>query len=124
MHERDDQTEADFCAGDAPCAVEGAIRLIGGKWKLLIIRELLLSGPQRYNRLLEQVVGISSKVLSQDLAALTDQGIIERREVVPRSRHVEYALTARGEMLMPIFQALGAWHAGAAERPGRPPTPP
>lgn len=115
MHERDEQTAAAFCAADAPCAVEGAIRLIGGKWKLLIIRVLLLSGPQRYNRLLEQVAGISSKVLSQDLAALTDQGIVARREVVPHSRHVEYVLTSRGERLMPIFQALGAWHTGAAE---------
>lgn len=93
----------------AACPVETAIRTIGGKWRLLIIRMLLLEGPHRFNRLLEAVDGISSKVLSQDLRALGEAGIVARRVISERPQQVEYALTPAGGELLPIFQALGGW---------------
>lgn len=99
------------------CPVEAAVREIGGKWKLLIIRLLLYEGPSRFNRLLESVEGISSKVLTQDLRALTEAAIVERRVLSARPQRVEYALTPVGEELLPIFKSLGDWRErlGAAQ---------
>ena len=57
----------------APCPVEEAIQIIGGKWKLLILRALLLNGPQRYNELLGTVTAISQKELTRNLRELADR---------------------------------------------------
>jgi DNA-binding HxlR family transcriptional regulator len=62
----------------APCSVEEAIQVIGGKWKLLVLRSLLLNGPQRYNELLGTVTAISQKELTRNLRALTATGLIAR----------------------------------------------
>ena len=94
------------------CPVEMAIFAIGGKWKLLIIRVLLLEGPRRFNRLLESLGGVSSKVLTQNLRALAAGGLLERRVVCESPNQVEYALTPAGQELMPIFKALGDWRGG------------
>ena len=58
------------------CPVEEAIRIIGGKWKLLVLRPLLLNGPQRYNKLLETVTAISQKELTPDFRELTAAGLV------------------------------------------------
>jgi DNA-binding HxlR family transcriptional regulator len=84
------------------CPVERAIHVIGGKWKLLLLRSLLLNGPQGYNELLASVTGISSKELTRNLGDLTASGLIER-ETAP------YALTESGKELMPTFTSLLVW---------------
>jgi len=60
------------------CPVEKAIRIIGGKWKLLVLRSLLLNGPQRYNELLSSVTAISPKELTRNLRELTNTGLVAR----------------------------------------------
>jgi DNA-binding HxlR family transcriptional regulator len=90
----------------APCPVEQAIHVIGGKWKLLLLRSLLLNGPQRYNGLLATITGISSKELTRNLAELTASGLIARD---PAASEAPYALTDSGKGLMPTFQTLLAW---------------
>jgi DNA-binding HxlR family transcriptional regulator len=83
----------------APCPVEEAIRVIGGKWKLLVLRSLLLNGPQRYNELLKTVTGISQKELTRNLKELTAAGLVTGA----------YELTKLGKGLMPTFKKLLAW---------------
>jgi DNA-binding HxlR family transcriptional regulator len=89
------------------CPVEEAIQIIGGKWKLLVLRTLLLNGPQRYNELLTTVTAISQKELTRNLGELTAAGLVTRGSVAgPIAR---YELTKLGEGLMPTFTSLLTW---------------
>ena len=90
-----------------PCPVETAIHLIGGKWKLLVLRSLLLNGPQRYNELLTTVTSISHKELTRNLRELSEAGLISKVAVAVRVDR--YELTKLGQGLMPMFKTLLAW---------------
>jgi DNA-binding HxlR family transcriptional regulator len=89
------------------CPVEEAIQIIGGKWKLLVLRSLLLNGPQRYNELLGTVTAISPKELTRNLRALTNAGLVARDSGA--SRIARYDLTKLGKGLMPTFKNLLTW---------------
>lgn len=92
------------------CPVATTVQLIGNKWKLLIIRNLL-AGNQRFTDFVKTIPGISKKVLTDNLRALEDDGLIDREvfaEVPPR---VEYSLTPLGETLRPILDAMFDWGA-------------
>ena len=87
------------------CPVEYTSVLIANKWKIIILRELL-TGTKRYNELTRSVVGISSKVLTENLRDLESDGIINRvvyPEVPPK---VEYSLTDKGEDLKEVIEAM------------------
>ncbi|MCX4287822.1 MAG: helix-turn-helix domain-containing protein [Clostridia bacterium] len=91
------------------CPVATTVQLIGNKWKLLIIRNLIFNDKQRFTDFLKSISGISKKVLTDDLRALEDNVLIERKvfaEVPPR---VEYSLTALGKTLKPILDAMSVW---------------
>lgn len=90
------------------CPVEQAIHVIGGKWKLLLLRSLLLHGPQRYNELLAGVDGISSKELTRNLRELVVSGLITRGTDAS-ARTAPYSLTPSGKGLMPTFKSLLTW---------------
>ena len=87
------------------CPVERAITIIGGKWKMLVLRSLLLNGPQRYNQLLVSVAGISPEELTRNLRELTRSSLVASRP----SREAPYALTPLGAGLMPVFKRLLPW---------------
>lgn len=90
------------------CPVATTVALIGSKWKLLIIRNLL-ARPWRFNELKKDLVGISQKVLTDSLRSMEADGIITRTvypEVPPR---VEYSLTELGKSLKPILDSMRAW---------------
>mgnify|MGYP002624803388 CR=1 FL=1 len=90
------------------CPVATTVQLIGSKWKLLILRNLL-ARPWRFNELLRAIPGISQKVLTDNLRALEADGIITRTvypEVPPR---VEYAMSELGDSLRPVFADMEAW---------------
>ena len=90
------------------CPVATIVQLIGNKWKLLIIRNLLVR-PWRFNELQKNLDGISQKVLTDSLRSMETDGIITRTvypEVPPR---VEYALSELGESLKPILDAMKVW---------------
>jgi DNA-binding HxlR family transcriptional regulator len=89
------------------CPVEKAIRIIGGKWKLLVLRSLLLNGPQRYNELLSSVIAISPKELTRNLRELTNTGLVVRDDGTRGL--ARYKLTKIGEGLMPTFKKLLTW---------------
>ena len=90
------------------CAVATTVQIIGSKWKLLILRNLLRR-PWRFNELKKDLKGISQKVLTDSLRAMEADGIVDRTvyaEVPPR---VEYALSDLGETLRPILAAMETW---------------
>ncbi len=90
------------------CPVATTVQLIGNKWKLLILRNLL-ARPWRFNEMRRSIPGISQKVLTDNLRALENDGIITRTvfpEVPPR---VEYALSELGDSMRPIIDAMQAW---------------
>ena len=90
------------------CPVATTVQLIGSKWKLLIMRNLL-ERPWRFNELKKNLDGISQKVLTDSLRSMEDDGIITRTvypEVPPR---VEYALSEKGKSVVPILQSICAW---------------
>lgn len=90
------------------CPVATTVQLIGNKWKLLIIRNLL-NRPWRFNELKKDLDGISQKVLTDSLRSMEKDGIITRTvypEVPPR---VEYALSELGETMRPILASMEQW---------------
>ena len=90
------------------CPVATTVALIGSKWKLLIMRNLL-SRPWRFNELKKDLEGISQKVLTDSLRSMEADGLLTRTvypEVPPR---VEYALSALGESMRPILNAMEVW---------------
>lgn len=91
------------------CPVATTVQLIGNKWKMLIIRNLIYNGKQRFSDFIRTLPAISKKVLTDNLRALEDDGLIEREvfaEVPPR---VEYSLSEIGKSLRPIWDAMEAW---------------
>lgn len=90
------------------CPVATTVSLIGSKWKLLIMRNLLVR-PWRFNELKKDLEGISQKVLTDSLRSMEADGIITRTvypEVPPR---VEYALSDLGESMRPIIKSMEEW---------------
>lgn len=90
------------------CPVATTVQLIGSKWKLLIMRNLLIR-PWRFNELRSSLEGISQKVLTDSLRAMEKDGIVIRTvypEVPPR---VEYSLSELGETMRPILDSMEAW---------------
>ena len=90
------------------CPVETTLTLIGDKWKVLIIRDLL-TGTKRFNELMRSVTGITQKVLTSHLRAMEAAGLVNRTvypEVPPR---VEYTLTAMGESFLPVLNHMLLW---------------
>ena len=90
------------------CPVATTVQMIGSKWKLLIMRNLL-ARPWRFNELKKNLEGISQKVLTDSLRSMEDDGIITRTvypEVPPR---VEYALSELGESMRPIIKSMETW---------------
>lgn len=90
------------------CPVEATLSLISDKWKVLILRDLL-TGTKRFGELKKSIGSISQKVLTSNLRAMEDDGLLMREvyaEVPPR---VEYTLTERGASLAPVIDAMRAW---------------
>ena len=90
------------------CPVATTVALIGSKWKLLIMRNLM-ARPWRFNELQRSLEGVSQKVLTDSLRSMEADGIVTRTvypEVPPR---VEYALSELGESMRPIMDAMEAW---------------
>ena len=87
------------------CPVATAVSLIGGKWKLLIIRNLKVR-PWRFNELQRNIDGISQKVLTDSLRQMIDDGLVYRHDYQEMPPKVEYGLTELGKEMLPIIDAL------------------
>lgn len=90
------------------CPVASTVQLIGNKWKLLIIRNLL-KGAQRFTELKKGVPGISQKVLTDNLSSLESDGIVYREVFAEVPPKVIYSLTEIGQSLLPIINAMADW---------------
>lgn len=89
------------------CPVTGALQLIGDKWTMLVVRDLARS-PRRTTELLEALSPISSRTLLGRLRDMEQDSLIERRSFGGSPPHVEYALTPRGRLLLPLLESLKA----------------
>ncbi|MFF4714379.1 winged helix-turn-helix transcriptional regulator [Streptomyces eurythermus] len=104
---------------DQYCSAARALDLVGDRWTLLIVRELL-AGPRRYTDLHADLPGVSTDVLASRLKEMERDGLTTRRRLPPPGAAYVYELTARGRELLPVLQALSTW--GGRELGERRPT--
>jgi DNA-binding HxlR family transcriptional regulator len=101
---------------DQYCSAARALDVVGDRWTLLIVRELL-AGPRRYTDLHADLPGVSTDVLASRLKDMERDGLATRRRLPPPGAAFVYELTARGGQLLPVLQALGEWgQPGLGER--------
>jgi DNA-binding HxlR family transcriptional regulator len=93
---------------DQYCSAARALDVVGDRWTLLIVRELL-SGPRRYTDLHADLPGVSTDVLASRLKDMERDGLTTRRRLPPPGAAYVYELTPRGSELLPVLQALGTW---------------
>jgi DNA-binding HxlR family transcriptional regulator len=96
-----------------PCGIARALDVVGQRWALLVVRELIL-GPKRFSDLRDSLEGIATDVLAQRLKELEASGIVTQREMPPPAASRVYELTERGRGLEPVLLTLGRWGAQAA----------
>ena len=93
---------------EVSCSVETTLRVIGGRWKPMILN-FLLDGPRRFGQLHRLLRGVSARTLAQQLRQLETDGIVHRkvfRQIPPK---VEYSLTTLGDSLRPVLMAMHRW---------------
>lgn len=93
------------------CSVEEAMRLLGGRWRLLLV-SYLMEGPKRFNDLRRDVPGISQRMLTLDLRALEETGLVKRTVYPTSPVKVEYSLSEDGLRLVPVVEVMktfGLW---------------
>jgi len=101
------------------CALAKTLDVLGGRWTLLIVRELLIRGACRYTDLRNGLPGIATNMLAERLRELEDAGVVEREDAPAPVATTLFRLTARGRELEPILQQLGAWGAPLLAQPAR-----
>lgn len=99
------------------CGIARALDVVGERWALLVVRELLL-GPKRFTDLRSGLSHLSPDVLSQRLRELEEAGVLGRRTLAPPAASRVYELTERGQKLEPVILALGRWGSVAPYPPG------
>jgi DNA-binding HxlR family transcriptional regulator len=102
-----------YCDG---CAAAHALDLVGERWALLVVRELLL-GPKRFTDLRAGLPGVSPNVLAQRLRELEGVGVVRRRRLPPPAASKVYELTEWGAELEPVIVRLGRWGARSPSKP-------
>lgn len=90
------------------CPVETTLLLIGDKWKVLILRDLI-NGTKRFGELRKSIGSVSQKVLTAQLRDMEDKGLLTRRVYAQVPPRVEYTLTETGYSLKPVLDAMGLW---------------
>jgi len=103
---------------DQYCPIANALSLVGERWALLVVRELL-RGPRRYTDLADGLPGIGSKVLSTRLRELEEAGVVQRRKLPPPAASTVYELTEYGHGLEEVLHAIARWGARTLGLPKR-----
>ncbi len=93
------------------CPVETTLTLIGDKWKVLILRDLM-DGTKRFGELRKSLSGVSQKVLTAQLRDMESSGLVNRKVYAEVPPKVEYSLTALGDSLRPVIDVLRTWGEG------------
>ena len=94
---------------DQWCAVARSLDVVGERWTMLILRDLLRDGPRRYQDLQDSLKGAAPNTLSARLKAMEAEGLIERKLYSEHPPRLEYHLTKKGASLGPVLQALRDW---------------
>jgi DNA-binding HxlR family transcriptional regulator len=100
------------------CGVARALDVVGERWTLLIVRDLLI-GPRRYGELLDALPGITTNLLAKRLREMTRAGLVERQAGTPTASFEVYALTKAGRELEPVLMELGRWGGRLLATPRR-----
>ncbi len=102
------------------CPIANALDVLGDRWTLLVIRDLLFLGKRRFGELAGSPEGIPTNILSDRLRRLEEGGLVEKAAYQLRPPRYEYQITAKGKDLLPVLRALAEWslrHLYAAEGP-------
>src|SRR5262245_4492243 len=91
------------------CPVAGTLDLIGERWTILLLRDLLLHGPRRFQDFQASLPGVAPNILSARLKAMEDTGLVRRQLYSERPARLEYLLTDKGKSLGPIVKAMRDW---------------
>ena len=91
------------------CPVARTLDLIGERWTILLLRELLLQGPRRFQDFQTSLPGVAPNILSARLKAMEDNGLVRRSLYSERPPRLEYVLTDKGKSLGPIVKAMRDW---------------
>jgi len=102
---------------DDPCGIARGLDIVGTRWALLVVRELML-GPKRFGDLLGGLTGMSAETLAQRLRQLEDGGVVVKTTLPPPASAQVYGLTDWGYDLQPVVVALGRWGSRAPFPPG------
>src|ERR1700740_2181464 len=94
---------------DMRCPIARTLDIVGDSWTILILRDLVVQGPRRFQDFERSLSGISPNTLSTRLKRLEDHGIVERRFYEQHPPRAEYVLTAKGSELRPVLRALLDW---------------
>jgi DNA-binding HxlR family transcriptional regulator len=91
------------------CPIACTLDLIGDRWTLLIIRDMLFFKKQRFEEFLESQEGISTNILAQRLRQLEEMGLVSKHPYSTHSRRMHYTLTEQGESLRPVLKSMTVW---------------
>jgi DNA-binding HxlR family transcriptional regulator len=103
------ETQSEGSEWRSNCPISSALDVLGDKWSLLIVRDLIIHGPRTYSQLLESPERISTNILASRLELLACMKLIERVNPDAASRNNAYRLTEGGSALRPVLVALGQW---------------
>ena len=101
--------DADSLDWRSVCPISSGLDVLGDKWSLLIVRDLISHGTRTYSEFLESPEHVSTNILAARLKLLTSVGIIERTNPNAAARNNAYQLTPSGKELRPVLEALGKW---------------
>jgi len=102
------------------CPISTALELVGDRWTLLVIRDLMFAGKRHFREFLQSEESISSNILSDRLNSLVENGLITRQDDPTHAQKAIYSLTVKGLDLLPVLIAMSAWtqkHAPQTRRP-------
>lgn len=91
------------------CPVSCALDLLGDRWTLLVIRDMMIFGKQRFEEFLESPEGISTNILASRLRLLEELGLAEKHPYSNHSRRMNYQLTDKGKSLRPVLKVIATW---------------
>ncbi|GAB2858206.1 winged helix-turn-helix transcriptional regulator [Lentzea nigeriaca] len=91
------------------CAIAATLNVLGDRWSLLIVRDLMFRGTLRYGDLAASAEGIPTNTLADRLRKLEDAGILDKQAYTDRPLRYEYTLTDRGRALGPVLDAIATW---------------
>jgi DNA-binding HxlR family transcriptional regulator len=104
------------------CPINLAVEVLGDRWTLLVLRDVMFAGKRHYRELLASDERISTKILADRLRSLTDAGLLTKRDDPTHKQKAIYSLTERSIALVPVLTHLGAWshhHLGASDELSR-----